>query len=41
MEALVAVAVAGLTIYDMCKGIDRRMVIGGIRLISKTGGSKS
>jgi cyclic pyranopterin phosphate synthase len=41
MEALTAVAVAGLTIYDMCKGIDRRMVIGEIRLISKTGGSKS
>jgi cyclic pyranopterin phosphate synthase len=41
MEALTAVAVAGLTIYDMCKGIDRGMVIGEIRLISKTGGSKS
>src|ERR1700722_2531141 len=41
MEALTAVAVAGLTIYDMCKGIDRRMVIGEIRLVSKTGGSKS
>ena len=41
MEALTAVAVAGLTIYDMCKGIDRGMVIGEIRLVSKTGGSKS
>jgi len=41
MEALTAVAVAALTIYDMCKGIDRRMVIGEIRLLSKTGGSKS
>ncbi|MFQ5646529.1 MAG: cyclic pyranopterin monophosphate synthase MoaC [bacterium] len=38
MEALTAVAVAGLTIYDMCKGVDKRMVIGEIRLISKTGG---
>ena len=41
MEALTAVAVAGLTIYDMCKGVDRGMVIGEIRLVSKTGGSKS
>jgi len=41
MEALTAVAVAGLTIYDMCKGIDRGMMIGEIRVVSKTGGSKS
>jgi cyclic pyranopterin monophosphate synthase len=38
MEALVAAAAAALTIYDMAKAIDRAMVIGGIRLMSKTGG---
>jgi cyclic pyranopterin phosphate synthase len=38
MEALAAVAVAALTVYDMCKAIDKTMVIGGIRLIEKTGG---
>jgi len=38
MEALTAVAVAGLTIYDMCKAVDRKMVVGSVRLISKTGG---
>ena len=38
MEALTAVSVAALTLYDMCKAIDRRMVIGEIRLESKTGG---
>lgn len=38
MEAFVAVAVAGLTIYDMCKAIDRGMVISNIRLLKKTGG---
>jgi len=36
MEALTAVSVAALTIYDMCKAVDRRMRIGDIRLISKT-----
>lgn len=36
MEALTAVAVAGLTIYDMCKAVDKRMVIGAIKLVSKT-----
>jgi cyclic pyranopterin phosphate synthase len=36
MEALTAVSVAALTIYDMCKAIDKTMVIEGIRLISKT-----
>jgi cyclic pyranopterin phosphate synthase len=41
MEALTAVAVAALTIYDMCKAIDKTMVIEGIRLIEKTGGSSS
>jgi cyclic pyranopterin phosphate synthase len=38
MEALTAVAVAALTIYDMMKAVDKSMVIGGIRLTSKTGG---
>ena len=38
MEALTAVAVAALTIYDMVKAVDKRMVIGDIRLIKKTGG---
>lgn len=38
MEALTAVAGAALTIYDMCKSIDRGMVIEGIRLVRKTGG---
>jgi cyclic pyranopterin phosphate synthase len=38
MEALVAVAAAGLTIYDMCKGIDRGMTVEAIRLVSKSGG---
>lgn len=36
MEALTAVSVAALTIYDMCKAVDKTMVIEGIRLISKT-----
>ena len=38
MEALTAVSVAALTIYDMCKAIDRGITIGGIRLVSKRGG---
>jgi len=38
MEALTAVAVAALTVYDMCKAIDKSMVISGIRLLGKTGG---
>lgn len=38
MEALVAVSAAGLTIYDMCKAIDREISIGGVRLVSKSGG---
>jgi cyclic pyranopterin phosphate synthase len=38
MEGFVAVAAAGLTIYDMCKAIDRGMVISDIHLIKKTGG---
>jgi len=36
MEALTAVSVAALTIYDMCKAIDKTMTIDGIRLVSKT-----
>jgi cyclic pyranopterin monophosphate synthase len=35
MEALTAVAVAALTIYDMCKAVDKEMVIGEIKLVSK------
>jgi cyclic pyranopterin phosphate synthase len=38
MEALTAVAVAALTIYDMVKAVDRAMVIGDIRLMLKSGG---
>lgn len=38
MEALTAVSVAALTLYDMCKAVDRAMVIGDIRLIHKDGG---
>ena len=38
MEALVAVAAAGLTLYDMCKAIDRSMTVEAIRLIRKSGG---
>ena len=38
MEALSAVSIAALTIYDMCKAVDREMTIGNIRLIKKTGG---
>jgi cyclic pyranopterin phosphate synthase len=40
MEALTAVSVACLTVYDMVKAIDREMVIEGVRLISKTGGTR-
>ena len=39
MEALTAVAVTALTVYDMCKAIDKSMVIHGIRLLAKTGGT--
>jgi cyclic pyranopterin monophosphate synthase len=38
MEALTAVSIAALTIYDMCKAIDKTMVIGEVRLMEKTGG---
>ena len=40
MEALVAVSIAALTIYDMCKAIDKSMTIEGVRLLKKSGGSK-
>jgi len=38
MEALAAVAAAALTIYDMCKAVDRKMTIDNIRLLRKSGG---
>ncbi len=38
MEALVAASVAALTVYDMCKAIDRAMEIGPVRLLEKSGG---
>jgi cyclic pyranopterin phosphate synthase len=40
MEALTAVSVACLTVYDMVKAIDREMTIEGVRLTSKTGGTR-
>jgi cyclic pyranopterin phosphate synthase len=40
MEALAAVAAAALTIYDMCKAVDRGMTIERLRLVSKTGGRR-
>jgi cyclic pyranopterin phosphate synthase len=40
MEALAAVAAAALTIYDMCKAVDRGMTIERLRLVSKTGGHR-
>jgi cyclic pyranopterin monophosphate synthase len=36
MEALTAVSVAALTLYDMCKAVDKGMTIGGIRVVEKT-----
>ena len=41
MEALTAVSIAALTIYDMCKAIDKTMIITDVRLVSKTGGTSS
>ncbi len=38
MEALIAVSVAALNVYDMCKAIDKSMVVSEIKLLSKTGG---
>jgi cyclic pyranopterin phosphate synthase len=40
MEALTAVSVAALTIYDMVKAVDQDMTIGGIHVIEKTGGKR-
>jgi len=36
MEALTAVTIAALTIYDMCKAVDKKMVVSAVRLVSKT-----
>lgn len=38
MEAMTAVSVAALTVYDMCKSVDRQMIVSDIRLVSKQGG---
>ena len=38
MEALVAASAAGLTVYDMCKAVDREMVVDRVRLVAKQGG---
>ena len=38
MEALTAVSVAALTVYDMCKAMDKGMTLTGIRLLEKDGG---
>ena len=38
MEALTAVSVAGLTVYDMCKAVQKDMVVDAVRLVAKTGG---
>ena len=38
MEALTAASVAALTLYDMCKAVDRGMVVDGLRLLRKEGG---
>ncbi|MGB1025765.1 MAG: cyclic pyranopterin monophosphate synthase MoaC, partial [Rhodospirillaceae bacterium] len=38
MEALTAVSVAALTVYDMCKAVDKGMIISDIRLLRKEGG---
>ena len=40
MEALTGATVAAITIYDMCKAVDRGMVIGDVRLLEKTGGKE-
>jgi cyclic pyranopterin monophosphate synthase len=39
MEALAAATVAALTVYDMCKAVDRAMVIEGVKLLEKSGGA--
>lgn len=40
MEALVAVTAAALTVYDMCKALDKAIEIAGIALVSTTGGAR-
>jgi cyclic pyranopterin monophosphate synthase len=40
MEALIGAAVAAITIYDMCKAVDRGMIVGDVRLLEKTGGKQ-
>jgi len=40
MEAMTAASIAGLTIYDMCKAIDRSMTVERVQLLEKTGGQK-
>lgn len=40
MEAMVGASIAALTVYDMCKAMDREMQIGSVELLSKTGGSR-
>lgn len=40
MEALTAASVAALTVYDMCKAVDAEMIIGDIKLLTKTGGKQ-
>ncbi len=39
MEALTAVTIAGLTVYDMCKAVDRGMRLEGVHLVAKSGGA--
>ena len=38
MEALIAVSIAALTIYDMCKAVDKNIIISDIKLLEKSGG---
>lgn len=38
MEALTAVSIAALTVYDMCKAVDKSITINNIKLLKKTGG---
>jgi cyclic pyranopterin phosphate synthase len=40
MEALTGASVAALTVYDMCKALSHEIVIGGVRLVEKSGGRR-
>lgn len=40
MEAMVAASIAALTVYDMCKAIDREMIVSNVQLESKSGGTR-